>query len=48
MYLGDNLVLEGIARFVAEFDRHRPDAQIFLARVPEPERFGVVELAATA
>jgi len=44
MYLGDNLLLEGIARFVQEFERHRPDAQIFLARVPEPERFGVVVL----
>jgi glucose-1-phosphate thymidylyltransferase len=44
MYLGDNVVLEGVARFVAEFERHRPDAQIFLARVPEPERFGVVVL----
>jgi glucose-1-phosphate thymidylyltransferase len=44
MYLGDNVLLEGITRFVAEFERHRPDAQIFLARVPEPERFGVVVL----
>lgn len=44
MYLGDNVVLEGIAGFVAGFERHRPDAQIFLAKVPEPERFGVVEL----
>ena len=44
MYLGDNVVLEGIAGFVAGFERHHPDAQIFLAKVPEPERFGVVEL----
>ncbi|MCI0635333.1 MAG: glucose-1-phosphate thymidylyltransferase [Actinobacteria bacterium] len=44
MYLGDNVLLEGIARFVEGFERHRPDAQIFLARVPEPERFGVVVL----
>ena len=44
MYLGDNVLLEGIARFVAGFEEHRPDAQIFLARVPEPERFGVVVL----
>ena len=27
-----------------EFERTRPDAQIFLARVPEPERFGVAVL----
>ncbi len=44
MYLGDNVLLEGIARFVEGFERHGPNAQIFVARVPEPERFGVVEL----
>jgi glucose-1-phosphate thymidylyltransferase len=44
MYLGDNVLLEGIERFVRGFEQHRPDAQIFLARVPEPERFGVVVL----
>ncbi len=44
MYLGDNVLLEGIRRFVEGFERHRPNAQIFLARVPEPERFGVAIL----
>jgi glucose-1-phosphate thymidylyltransferase len=44
MYLGDNVLLEGLGRFVEEFERTRPDAQIFLARVPEPERFGVAML----
>ena len=44
MYLGDNVLLEGITGFVQEFERHRPDAQIFLARVPEPEHFGVAVL----
>ena len=44
MYLGDNVLLEGLKRFVDEFERTRPDAQIFLARVPEPERFGVAVL----
>ena len=44
MYLGDNVLLEGLKRFVEEFERTRPDAQIFLARVPEPERFGVAVL----
>ena len=32
MYLGDNVLLEGVSRFVAEFERTRPDAQIFVAR----------------
>jgi glucose-1-phosphate thymidylyltransferase len=44
MYLGDNLLLEGLGGFVEGFHRHRPNAQIFLAAVPEPERFGVAVL----
>ncbi|MGH2683602.1 MAG: glucose-1-phosphate thymidylyltransferase [Actinomycetota bacterium] len=44
MYLGDNVLLEGITAFVKEFERHSPNAQIFLAAVPEPERFGVAVL----
>ena len=36
MYLGDNVLLEGMTRFVEGFERHRPDAQIFLARCPSP------------
>jgi glucose-1-phosphate thymidylyltransferase len=44
VYLGDNVLLEGITRFVQEFERHCPNAQIFLARVPEPEHFGVATL----
>ncbi len=44
MYLGDNVLLEGVTRFVEEFDRARPDAQILLTRVTEPEHFGVAVL----
>ena len=44
MYLGDNVLLEGITGFVQEFERHTPNAQIFLAKVREPERFGVAVL----
>lgn len=44
MYLGDNVLLEGLSRFVQQFEAHTPDAQIFLAKVPEPERFGVAVL----
>jgi glucose-1-phosphate thymidylyltransferase len=44
LYLGDNVLLEGVARFVAEFERAEPEAQIFLSRVPEPEQFGVAVL----
>jgi glucose-1-phosphate thymidylyltransferase len=45
MYLGDNLLNKGISGFVDEFNRERPAAQILLARVPDPQMFGVAELA---
>jgi glucose-1-phosphate thymidylyltransferase len=44
MYLGDNLILDGITSLVQEFRRERPNSQILLVRVPEPQRFGVAEL----
>ena len=44
MFLGDNLVKEGITSFVKRFQESRPDALILLAHVPAPERFGVAEL----
>lgn len=44
MYLGDNLVREGITSLVREFERDRPDAQILLAHVKNPQEFGVAEL----
>ena len=44
MYLGDNLVPDGIITFVERFTATRPDALILLARVHAPERFGVAEL----
>ena len=45
MYLGDNLLNRGIANLVEAFDRERPAAQILLAHVPDPQMFGVAELA---
>ena len=44
MYLGDNLLNKGITAFTDEFVRVRPAAQILLARVPDPQMFGVAEL----
>jgi len=56
MYLGDNLLRQGIAEFVDSFeadhaesragDGQVPSAQILLARVPDPQRFGVAEIGA--
>jgi glucose-1-phosphate thymidylyltransferase len=58
MYLGDNLLQQGLKDFTAAFERDRqsadhptfdgvdaaPAAQILLARVPDPQRFGVAAL----
>jgi len=58
MYLGDNLLRQGIKEFVESFEADRAAAlaptldgageaaaaQILLARVPDPHRFGVAEL----
>ncbi|MBI2915289.1 MAG: glucose-1-phosphate thymidylyltransferase [Elusimicrobia bacterium] len=45
MYLGDNLLKDGIKNFTGEFRVKKPNAQILLAKVPHPEQFGVAELA---
>lgn len=44
MYLGDNLIKDGISHFVREFESAKPDAQILLAQVARPWEFGVAEL----
>ena len=48
MYLGDNLLQQGIKAFVDHFEAERGDAtaQILLCKVPDPQRFGVAELDA--
>ena len=45
MYLGDNLIRHGIVPIVESFAQAEPDALILLARVPEPQHFGVAELS---
>lgn len=44
MYLGDNLVKDGIRSLVEEFVQLQPNSQILLASVRDPQRFGVAEL----
>jgi glucose-1-phosphate thymidylyltransferase len=45
MYLGDNLLQGGIKELVTAFREHGPDALILLTPVPDPEQYGVAELA---
>jgi glucose-1-phosphate thymidylyltransferase len=45
MYLGDNLLQGGISDLVAAFREHEPQALILLTPVPDPENYGVAELA---
>jgi glucose-1-phosphate thymidylyltransferase len=47
MYLGDNLIVGGIAELVADFAQGGYDAQILLTKVDAPEQFGVAELDVT-
>lgn len=43
--LGDNILEQGIARHVQQFRRQSEGARILLKDVPDPERYGVAELA---
>ncbi|MFA5104963.1 MAG: glucose-1-phosphate thymidylyltransferase [Candidatus Margulisiibacteriota bacterium] len=47
MFLGDNLLKEGIPEFVSKFNKNKPNALILLTKVPNPEQFGVAELDAS-
>src|SRR6187455_38470 len=54
MYLGDNMLQQGLTEFVERFDAARsthgaaaPHAQILLAKVEDPRQFGVAEVTST-
>jgi glucose-1-phosphate thymidylyltransferase len=54
MYLGDNMLQQGLDEFVSRFEAARasnphdaPAAQILLAHVDDPRQFGVAEISAT-
>lgn len=44
MYLGDNLLQDGVATFLRRFDSEPADAVVGITPVPHPSRYGVVEL----
>jgi len=44
MYLGDNLLRDGITELVEAFRRNEPEALIMLTPVVHPEHYGVAEL----
>lgn len=44
MFLGDNLIKQGITPLVQEFNREKPNCMILLAEVDNPSDFGVAEL----
>jgi glucose-1-phosphate thymidylyltransferase len=44
MYLGDNLIADGITALVDDYRKRGINSQILLARVGNPEQFGVAEL----
>jgi glucose-1-phosphate thymidylyltransferase len=44
MYLGDNLLRDGLRNLVSTFTEHEPDALILLTPVDDPQSYGVAEL----
>jgi glucose-1-phosphate thymidylyltransferase len=44
MYLGDNLLEQGVTEFIRIFERERPDAVVGVTAVDAPQHYGIVEL----
>ncbi|MDX2130069.1 MAG: glucose-1-phosphate thymidylyltransferase [Chloroherpetonaceae bacterium] len=43
-YLGDNMLVGGVKRFIEEFKEKKSNCHLTLSKVKDPERFGVPEL----
>lgn len=43
-YLGDNIILSGIAGFIEKFQKEKLNCLLALSKVKDPERFGVPEI----
>ncbi len=44
MYLGDNLLKEGLSGLISSFNQNKPNALILLCPVDNPSQFGIAEL----
>jgi glucose-1-phosphate thymidylyltransferase len=44
LFLGDNLIKEGVKGLVSDFEKNSPDALIVLKEVDDPRAFGVAEV----
>jgi len=44
MFLGDNLLKDSLVPLVKDFAQRKPNAQILVAKIPNPQQFGVVEM----
>ncbi|MCK5032061.1 MAG: glucose-1-phosphate thymidylyltransferase, partial [Calditrichia bacterium] len=43
-YLGDNILVGGVSKFVSEFENAGSNCHLALSKVPDPNRFGVAEI----
>lgn len=43
-YLGDNIILGGIEKFIDKFKKTKVNCLLALSKVPDPQRFGVPEI----
>jgi glucose-1-phosphate thymidylyltransferase len=46
MYLGDNVLLGGLAEIVDTFTEHRPDSLVTVTKVADPRHYGIAEIGA--
>lgn len=44
MYLGDNILKEGISNLVQDFSNNKPDSLVLLTEVDDPQSYGIAEI----
>ena len=43
-YLGDNILVGGLRKFIDDFEKNSSNCHLVLSKVPDPNRFGVAEV----